>query len=527
MARRKTNEEFIKEVYNLVGNKYEFLEEYKGAKTKIKCRHNRCGYEWQIAPSNFLSGQRCPQCMRPNYNRDAKQFKKEIYNLVGDEYIFLEEYVNNSTKILCRHNSCGYEWHVIPSSFLRGTRCPKCSMKIAGQKQSKTHEEFLEEIYELVGDEYVFLEEYKNNRIKIKCRHNKCGHKWLVTPSSFLSGSRCPKCMVKKSAAQRSKTDSEFKREAYELVGEEYTFLEDYINNKTKILCRHNKCGYEWKVYPNNILKGCGCLECSGVKKYTYLEVKAFVEKESSSGCKLLSKSYANNESLMLFKCSCGEVFQTTFSRFKNMNVRRCNKCGIKLNAESRTFKYEDIKNYIEVESGSGCKLLSDTYTKSTDKLLIQCKCGAKFNVSFDKFKSRGQQRCKKCASSMSKGEERTCIYLESKNIDYETQYIFDNLLGVNDGLLRFDFYLPNYDLLIEYDGEQHYRPVNFGGIPDEEAELNYKITQQNDNIKNQYCKDNNIPLLRIPYWEFDNIEQILEEWLEKHGVLHKNKKIA
>lgn len=66
--------------------------------------------------------------------------------------------------------------------------------------------------------------------------------------------------------------------------------------------------------------------------------------------------------------------------------------------------------------------------------------------------------------------------------------------------------------LLIEYDGQQHYYQVNFGGISDEESFSSFINTVYNDSLKNSYCEDNNIPLLRIPYWDFKNIEQILED---------------
>ena len=72
---------------------------------------------------------------------------------------------------------------------------------------------------------------------------------------------------------------------------------------------------------------------------------------------------------------------------------------------------------------------------------------------------------------------------------------------------MPFDFYLPDYNICIEYDGELHYKSIDFYGG---EEEL---MKQQNrDNIKTQYCKDNNITLIRIPYWDLNNINKILSE---------------
>jgi len=69
---------------------------------------------------------------------------------------------------------------------------------------------------------------------------------------------------------------------------------------------------------------------------------------------------------------------------------------------------------------------------------------------------------------------------------------------------------------LIEYDGEQHYRPVNFGGMSDEKALNNLEKTKKHDQIKNNYCKKNNIKLIRIPYWESNNYKNILNDELKE-----------
>lgn len=117
------------------------------------------------------------------------QFKREIKNLVGDEYIFLDKYVNAKTKLKVKHNSCGNIYKVTPSEFFQGNRCPYCSgcMK-------KTDAQFKEVVKKLVGDEYVFLEAYVNSKTKIKIKHNKCGHIYRVQPNAFLNGNRCPYC---------------------------------------------------------------------------------------------------------------------------------------------------------------------------------------------------------------------------------------------------------------------------------------------------------------------------------------------
>lgn len=189
MPRRKTDEEFKKEVYDLVGNEYTFLDTYVNSYTKIKVKHNKCGLVYEVQPNAFLHNSRCPYCAYENYRKTDDEFKQEIYDLVGNEYVFLDSYVNNRTRIRVKHNKCGNVYKTTPGNFIHGNRCPYCS--ITGRK---TDAEFKQEVFALIGDEYAFLDTYVNSRTKIRVKHNKCGHIYKVEPNSFIHGSRCPYC---------------------------------------------------------------------------------------------------------------------------------------------------------------------------------------------------------------------------------------------------------------------------------------------------------------------------------------------
>ena len=82
-------------------------------------------------------------------------------------------------------------------------------------------------------------------------------------------------------------------------------------------------------------------------------------------------------------------------------------------------------------------------------------------------------------------------------------------MVGVNNNLLSYDFYLPDYNMLVECQGIQHEQPVNFFG-----GEEQFKVQQEHDRRKRQYAKDHSINLLEIAYWDFDNIEEILSREL-------------
>jgi very-short-patch-repair endonuclease len=112
---------------------------------------------------------------------------------------------------------------------------------------------------------------------------------------------------------------------------------------------------------------------------------------------------------------------------------------------------------------------------------------------------------CSECNSS-SRGENFIKEYLDRKNIKYKRNFIFKECK--NERGLRFDFYLYENNIIIEYDGEHHFMENKYFGI----GNLNY--IQKNDEIKNKFCLNNNISIIRIPYFEFNRIEEILDRCL-------------
>ena len=115
-----------------------------------------------------------------------------------------------------------------------------------------------------------------------------------------------------------------------------------------------------------------------------------------------------------------------------------------------------------------------------------------------------------------SRGERKVRLYLENNKIEYEIEKQFKDCRYKNP--LPFDFYLPQYNLCIEFDGEQHFISHDFNSKETEEKKLeNLKIVQLRDQIKNNYCKNNGINLLRIHYDE--NVEEKLTEYFQKHKI--------
>lgn len=134
-------------------------------------------------------------------------------------------------------------------------------------------------------------------------------------------------------------------------------------------------------------------------------------------------------------------------------------------------------------------------------KWRCECDCGNK--KFYATVKALNSGNTKSCGCIKSFGEAKIQSILEELNIDFIREYTFSDLKGKNNkGYLRFDFYLPQYNILIEYDGEQHFFSKNCGWNNQESL----RRIQENDIIKNNYCKEHNIFLIRIPYTEFNNI---------------------
>lgn len=445
-----------------------------------------------------------------------EEFTNQIFSLVEDEYEFLDKYIGDGIKIKCRHNECGNIWDVTPNSFLQGSRCPECAKVQIAKSNTKTNPEFISAIYDLVEDKYTFLEVYINNRTKIKCKHNECGYEWTITPDSFLRGSRCPNCSKKSAIKKTTKTNQKFVKEVYELIGDEYQFLEEYVNSKTKIMCSHIKCGYMWNVIPASFLRGTRCPQCYGNLRKTTETYKDELYSIVGDEYLLLNQYISSKTKIELLHTKCGYIWHVLPSDVLNGN--RCPECKKKYLSKLYTKSHAQFVAEIYDLVGDEYKVLGKYINSKYNVLMRHNECGHEWESNTGNFLNL-ENRCPRCRNT-SKGENKIREWLELNNISNISQHAFKNCKNID--VLFFDFYIPCYNLLVEYDGEQHYRPVNFGGISDESALENFRYTQHNDNIKTQYCKDNDIPLLRIPYWDFDNIEQILEEWVEEHGLINK-----
>ena len=181
-----------------------------------------------------------------------------------------------------------------------------------------------------------------------------------------------------------------------------------------------------------------------------------------------------------------------------------CYYCGLKILHNYFTKSQEKFISEIIELFGSKYTFGKVKYINDSTELILTCVEHGDFNIKPCDILRKGF-RCPKCRQS--EGERIIEKFLFNNNIEYKAEHKFNDCF--DKAKLRFDFYLPNENICIEYDGEQHFKPIKcFGG------EQQLKSQKQKDKIKNDYCLINKILLIRIPYSEIRNINKILMEKL-------------
>ena len=290
-----------------------------------------------------------------------------------------------------------------------------------------------------------------------------------------------------------------------------YTINGDFVydNNRSKVDIS-DKYGYRYLVEFRSIVRGVTQRIVSKNNPYSIDNIKLYI-KINNINVELVSDCYENNKQDLEFICECGEHYFAKWDKFQQGYKRCCKKCSDDKRIKGNTYDIEYVKKYIK-DNNIDVEVLSETYASIYEPLCFRCSCGEIFYRSFDKFKNGNQTRCNKCSGVKSS----YCVRLENilfkNNVEFKTEVSFEDCKNPNTNTkLRFDYSISknNKLILIEVDGEGHYLPIDFSGKHDAENQL--KNRQYLDNIKTQYCKDKNIELIRIPYWDFDKNDTFIE----------------
>ena len=290
------------------------------------------------------------------------------------------------------------------------------------------------------------------------------------------------------------------------------------INGTSKWLCRC-KCGTERYVpaaaLRNGSSKSCGCYsrEAASLRNRNNLEGQRFghliVVGDSGQRYKWETGSNILWECL----CDCGNIILVKTS---DLTQNKKTHCGcLELKGKQYNGNYKDLTG----QKFGHLEVLYDSNIRKSNHVYWHCKCdcGQELDVSSTHLLTGETISCG--CLKISKGEDKIINLLKNLNIDFIYQKTYNDCRNPkNNAILYFDFYLPTYNILIEYDGEQHFKS-NLSWF----NENNVKEIQYRDSIKNDYCCENNIPLIRISDTDFNKLN---EEYLLSLIKRNKNNEI-
>ena len=328
----------------------------------------------------------------------------------------------------------------------------------------------------------------------------------------------------------KRKTTKEFVSQSELVHQNKYDYSKtEYINNKqkVKIFCKKHRCFFN--QLPNDHLRGrTGCPECIKEKlsEANSSDKNIFIEKANKKYNYKYDYSYVdykNDKTNIKIICPIHGMFEQT-PKAHLYSKYGCPLCGDeqKINSEEEIINSLPNKEFFEN--------IQKVSTHSADWLITRIcpKCGNKLTKTIHYFKYDFKLcDCEKPNDYL--GEARIADWLSKNNIRFERRYHFPGLKDQKS--LNYDFYLPDLKVLIEHQGEQHYKPKNFGGISSEVAEKNFILQQRHDELKREFAKDNGFSLLEISYKDFENIEKILKDFFltkkEKFDIInHKVERV-
>ncbi len=370
-----------------------------------------------------------------------------------------------------------------------------------GKKNILIAEDVNQRVFEKFKGKFslVNFNEYVDSKQKVEVKCNDCGNIFIQSITGLLYENHKHYCDM----CRNKEVNKKFLERLTSVYGDEYTPLENYHDCKTKLRIRHNACGNIFNTTGDYLFNGKhGCPVCNRRKNADKLfktqdEIEQRIFAKHGNEYTVIGKYKGYDEKITVIHNKCGRTIDIPVSSL--LGNKGCIYCGGKAPMTTQTYQEELEKRY-----GNEYSLLSGYKNAKTKVTIRHNKCGYVWDIN--PYSAMVHHGCPNC--NKSKGEIIITNILDKIKIEYASQYCFDDCKDKT--YLPFDFYIPSLNLVIEYDGIGHYQKVNWNGCTDERAEETFIITKKHDNMKTEYCKSKNIDLLRIPYWDYDNIENIL-----------------
>mgnify|MGYP003333123555 CR=1 FL=1 len=384
--------------------------------------------------------------------------------------------------------------------------------------KKKTTEEFISDAKKVHGDKYDYSRvKYINYHDKVEIICKKDGNVFWQNAATHLNGSGCSKCCL-----NRRKTNEEFISDAIKVHGDKYDYSKiKYVkgHGDIEIICK--MCDNVFWQRATHHLQGRGCPKC-GMRKIGEThrhDAQIFINKakkihgDKYDYSKVKYNGYDNKVEII---CKKDGIFWQRAGH--HLDGKGCSKCANR----NRCITFDEFlvkSKKIHKESYKYLGFDGEFRNITDTKVNIFCKkCNSNFKqTANDHLSGRG---CPTCRNS--KGEKLIKSWLDNKNMKYECQKTFNDCKNPKTNkLLKYDFYMPEKNLLIEFDGLQHFKVKNSGYFTKD----NLKEIKYRDGIKNKYAKKAKIELLRIPYTKINEIDSILSNKILNKDYKYPNSK--
>lgn len=301
-------------------------------------------------------------------------------------------------------------------------------------------------------------------------------------------------------------TNMKLKIERYtqKLYDNGYTLLSNFDNTKDNFLVEC-KMGHEFYTNCEEMrhrkfkCKICNKIESAVNRKNKIYEI--FIKRNLKLLDDLDLLENLNADTYLNFECENGHQHRMRLKHIQDGHG--CKICGHEINIEKKKIQTDVIK--YNVELNQDFTFINKWYNNHRLQIKIKCQNDHVFDIGYFNFLNR--RKCPFCG--LSEGAKKIQNWLDKNHLDYKMEYKFDDLKSDYGNCLRFDFAVFINDeilSLIEYDGQYHF--IKFYD------DQSFDLLQLHDNRKNEYCKNRLISLLRIPYWKFSNIDEILSKTL-------------
>lgn len=520
MGRKKTISEITDYLTAQLPN-ISFLDgqSYTNSKSllKFECSHHG---EFTTSWNQVQSGSHCPECGQERLKDKVSNRRTPLSSVLKkiDEVHSGTIRIVNPDKYEKQHSRLTFEcdlehqWETRVYRVIQGQGCPKCAGK------NITTAEFIETLNNVHSGKLSLSpdQKYKSRKSKLSFKCSIPEHPvFNAAPSNVIfNKSGCPECKKDTLKNHFAFTTNEVYALIQEKCGDQIIPLPDqvYDNQNTKWEFKCSEPSHpKWISSIGNVLNSeykYGCKQCKGEVSFKSIQaINEAIHLEFNGKVKLLrfeDESFLKS-STGLFECIIHEeVFENSLANlFKSKGCSHCSLESYKVNR--RTEGDTLISQVYEVHRDFLTIVDINEYVNTDTKIHFKChkkRHGVFSSAPHSILSGAGCPVCR-----MSRGERKILFWLRDNEVDYEYQWRVNKHVG--NGQFIFDFYLTHENIVIEYDGRQHFEIVEAWGGKKALAK-----TIENDKLKDKYAEINGLTMLRIKYTEFENVETILKDFI-------------